>query len=104
MNHSCQRFLVSLFLTLWVCAAQSQPAFAQRSGSSETDLLKRSDVQEQLGLSADQITKISEFQKASSPGREIFDPFLARMKAVETEAERSKIREEMNQAIAAAKS
>jgi type II secretory pathway component GspD/PulD (secretin) len=81
------------------------PALAQNSGrtGSETDLLRREEIQQELGLSEAQKTQLSEAAASGSPGREVFDPFLQRMKDTTDEAARTKIREEMQAAILAAR-
>ena len=81
------------------------PALAQNSGrtGSETDLLRREEIQQELGLSETQKTQLSEAAASGSPGREVFDPFLQRMKDTADEAARTKIREEMQAAILAAR-
>jgi type II secretory pathway component GspD/PulD (secretin) len=91
----------SLVLSLALCVT----AFAQeptRTGN-ELDLLRNNDIRQQLGLSEVQLEKLTEAGKGASPGREVFEPFLQRMKDTRDEAERTKIREEMQQAIAKAK-
>ena len=103
MNH--RKFAKSfalLLLSLSVFAAEANAQGQGRTGN-ELDLLRRDDIREQLGLSETQTAKLEEAGKGASPGKEIFDPFLQRMKATEDEAERTKIREEMQSAIAKAK-
>jgi len=75
----------------------------QARAGSEADLLRRDEIQQELGLSETQKTQLSEAAAAGNPGREIFDPFLQRMKEEKDEAARTKIREEMQAAVAAAK-
>ncbi len=75
---------------------------APRVGS-ELDLLRNGELVQQLGLSQPQQDAIAEAVKGGSPGREIFDPFLQRMKETSDEAERTKIREEMKLATVKAK-
>ena len=70
---------------------------------SELDLLRNGELVQQLGLSQSQQDAIAEAAKGGSPGREIFDPFLQRMKETSDEAERTKIREEMKLATVKAK-
>jgi len=81
------------------------PAVAQNGGrtGSETDLLRREEIQQELGLSETQKTQLSEAAASGSPGREVFDPFLQRMKETTDEAARTKIRDEMQAAILAAR-
>ena len=62
---------------------------------SELDLLRNAELVQQLGLSQSQQDAIAEAAKGGAPGREVFDPFLQRMKETADEAERTKIREEM---------
>jgi type II secretory pathway component GspD/PulD (secretin) len=88
-----------LSLAFGVLSFAQEPA---RTGN-ELDLLRNDDIRQQLGLSAAQLEKLTEASKGGSPGREVFDPFLQRMKDTSDEAERTKIREEMQQAIAKAK-
>lgn len=92
----CITFLIQAF---------SQSTYGQANGrtGSETDLLRREEIQQELGLSETQKTQLSEAAAAGSPGKEIFDPFLQRMKDTKDEAERTKIREEMQKAIQAAR-
>ena len=94
-------FCTGLLLASILCV----PAVAQgqtRAGS-EADLLRRDEIQQELGLSETQKTQLSEVAASGNPGREIFDPFLQRMKEEKDEAARTKIREEMQAAVAAAK-
>ena len=81
------------------------PANAQATArpNSEADLLRRGEVQQELGLSETQQTQLTEAISSGSPGREVFDPFLQRMRETSDEDERAKIREEMQAAIQAAK-
>lgn len=96
------RIIAAAFLLVTVCT--SDGAFAQRrSTESEANLLRRDDVRGQLGLSADQIAKLEALQAGSNPGREVMDPFLERMRNTDDEAERTKIREELNAAVAKAR-
>jgi len=94
-------FASSLALLMFASAVANGQG-AVRSGS-ELDLLRNEEIRQQLGLSASQLEKLDEASKGGSPGREVFDPFLQRMKETDDEAERTKIREEMQQAIAKAK-
>ena len=94
--------LTLLLLSMSVFAAKTNAQGQGRTGN-ELDLLRRDDIREQLGLSETQTAKLDEAGKGASPGKEVFDPFLQRMKATEDEAERTKIREEMQSAIAKAK-
>lgn len=70
---------------------------------SELDLLRNAELVQQLGLSQSQQDAIAEAAKGGAPGREVFDPFLQRMKETADEAERTKIREEMKLATVKAK-
>ena len=70
---------------------------------SELDLLRNGELVQQLTLSQPQQDAIAEAVKGGSPGREIFDPFLQRMKETSDEAERTKIRDEMKLATVKAK-
>ncbi|MFM7059252.1 MAG: secretin N-terminal domain-containing protein [Planctomycetota bacterium] len=89
----------------WVALLLCLPVFGQNGGrtGSETDLLRREEIQQELGLSETQKTQLTEAAAAGSPGREVFDPFLQRMKETTDEAARTKIREEMQAAILAAR-
>lgn len=89
----------------WGLLCLCLPAFGQTGGrtGSELDLLRREDIQQELGISETQKTQLTEAAAASSPGREVFDPFLQRMKETTDEAARTKIREEMQAAILAAR-
>jgi type II secretory pathway component GspD/PulD (secretin) len=78
----------------------ARPVNAQ---GSELDLLRNDSIRQQLGLSTAQQEQLTEASKVGSPGREVFDPFLQRMKETSDEAERTKIREEMQQAISQAR-
>lgn len=101
----------SVFVVRWrmlacliVSLLATTPAIAQQGRvGSELDLLRREDIQEQLGISASQKTSLEEALSGASPGREIFDPFLQRMKETEDDAERATIREEMQAAVAKAR-
>lgn len=75
---------------------------APRLGS-ELDLLRNNELVLQLGLSQSQQDALAEAAKGGSPGREVFEPFLQRMKETADEAERTKIREEMKLATVKAK-
>ena len=75
---------------------------APRLGS-ELDLLRNDDLVLQLGLSQSQKDALAEAAKGGSPGREVFEPFLQRMKETADEAERTKIRDEMKLATVKAK-
>ena len=97
MVHAAASLVLSL--AFGVLSFAQEPA---RTGN-ELDLLRNDDIRQQLGLSAAQLEKLTEASKGGSPGREVFDPFLQRMKETSDEAERTKIREEMQQAIAKAK-
>ena len=94
-----------LFAGLLLAALFCSPAVvrAQARAGSEADLLRRDEIQQELGLSETQKTQLSEAAAAGNPGREIFDPFLQRMKEEKDETARTKIREEMQAAVAAAK-
>ena len=56
-------------------------------GGNELELLRNSEILDQLGLSPAQKEKLAEAGKGASVGREVFDPFLQRMKATDDEAE-----------------
>lgn len=77
-------------------------AFAQGSGA-EAELLRSNEVLEQLQLSEQQSTRLAEAMKGGSPPTSFFEPYLTRMKEVKEEAERTKIREEMQAALQKAK-
>ena len=95
MNHRKSAISIALLLlSLSVFAAEANSQGLGRTGN-ELDLLRRDDIREQLGLSETQTAKLEEAGKGASPGKEIFDPFLQRMKETDDEAERTKIREEM---------
>lgn len=70
---------------------------------SELDLLRNGELVQQLGLSQSQQDALAEAAKGGAPGREVFEPFLQRMKETADEAERTKIREEMKLATVKAK-
>jgi type II secretory pathway component GspD/PulD (secretin) len=70
---------------------------------SELDLLRNDELVLQLGLSQSQQDALAEAAKGGSPGREVFEPFLQRMKETADEAERTKIRDEMKLATVKAK-
>ena len=96
---------LSCYASLWAVLCTCVPLWAQNSSrtGSETDLLRREEIQRELGLSDSQKTQITEAAASGSPGREVFDPFLQRMKETSDEAARTKIREEMQAAILAAR-
>ncbi len=94
----------AILVVMLIITSSGPSAYAQRGAGGELDLLRREEIRQQLALSEAQIQKLEELQKGATPGREVFDPFLKRMAAVESEEERSKIREEMNQAVAKARS
>ncbi len=102
---SMLRRLLFAVCTSFLIQALSQSTYGQTNGrtGSETDLLRREEIQQELGLSETQKTQLTEAAAAGSPGKEIFDPFLQRMKDTKDEAERTKIREEMQKAIQAAR-
>jgi len=93
-------FLVMNAALVCHLAFLARPVIAQ---GSELDLLRNDSIRQQLGLSTAQQEQLTEASKGGSPGREVFDPFLQRMKDTSDEAERTKIREEMQQAIAKAR-
>ncbi|MBL8810510.1 MAG: hypothetical protein JNM43_10070 [Planctomycetaceae bacterium] len=92
------RFLVIVVAAL--CGTSH--AFAQGSGA-EAELLRSNEVLEQLQLSEQQSTRLAEAMKGGSPPTSFFEPYLTRMKEVKEEAERTKIREEMQAALQKAK-
>lgn len=100
MRRAC---LCGGLLAMCVLASSAVHAQGQTRAGSEADLLRRDEVQQELGLSETQKTQLSEVAAAGNPGREVFDPFLQRMKDEKDEAARTKIREEMQAAIVAAK-
>ncbi|MEO2019666.1 MAG: secretin N-terminal domain-containing protein, partial [Fuerstiella sp.] len=78
----------------------SSEASAQRSrGGSETDLLRRQEVHQELGLSEEQSKKLQELQASSQTTREQFEENRKKLEAAETDEEKTKIREEFGQAI-----
>ena len=79
-------------------------AFAQRRGGSETDFLKREDIQGQLSLSAEQTEKLKGLQDSATTSREVFSEFAEKLRAAENEEERNKIRAELQAAVAKANS
>ncbi len=86
------------FAGLETSTAQDAPRLG-----SELDLLRNQDLVLQLGLSQSQQDALAEAAKGGTPGREVFEPFLQRMKETADEAERTKIREEMKLATVKAK-
>jgi type II secretory pathway component GspD/PulD (secretin) len=92
---------IAFSLTL-AAGCPSVQAQRRRGSENESSLLRRSNIREELQLGEDQITKLDELQKQASPGREVMDPFLERMRATDDEEERAKIREELNAAVAKA--
>ncbi|MEO2029636.1 MAG: secretin N-terminal domain-containing protein [Fuerstiella sp.] len=75
-------------------------ASAQRSrGGSETDLLRREEVHQELGLSEEQSKKLQELQASSQTTRDQFEENRKKLEAAETDEEKAKIREEFGQAI-----
>lgn len=74
-----------------------------QGGGSEAELLRSGDVLAQLQLSEQQSTRLTEAMKGGSPSTAFFEPYLNRMKQTSDEAERTKIREEMQAAVAKAK-
>ncbi len=91
-------FLFAAVLGLSVTQVQAQ----QSRRGNELDLLRNGDVVRELGLTPAQEEKLAEVAKGANPGKEVFDPFLQRLKDAPTE-EHTKIREEMQAAIAKAK-
>lgn len=95
---------VLLLCAIWapasldIVTAQDAPRLG-----SELDLLRNDELVLQLGLSQSQKDALAEAAKGGSPGREVFEPFLQRMKETADEAERTKIREEMKLATVKAK-
>ena len=94
-----------LLLCVLVAPAGLETATAQDAPrlGSELDLLRNEELVLQLGLSQSQQDALAEAAKGGSPGREVFDPFLQRMKETADEAERTKIRDEMKLATVKAK-
>ncbi|MDG1894563.1 MAG: secretin N-terminal domain-containing protein [Fuerstiella sp.] len=90
------RSLVMLALALSI----GSEAAAQRSrGGSETDLLRREEVHQELGLSEEQSKKLQELQASSQTTREQFEENRKKLEAAETDEEKTKIREEFAQGI-----
>jgi type II secretory pathway component GspD/PulD (secretin) len=87
-------------LILGLVLALGSEASAQRSrGGSETDLLRREEVHQELGLSEEQSTKLQELQASSQTTREQFEENRKKLEAAETDEEKTKIREEFAQGI-----
>ena len=80
----------------------TSPVLAQGSGA-EAELLRSNEVLDQLELSEQQSTRLTEAMKGGSPPTSFFEPYLSRMKEVKEESERTKIREEMQAALQKAK-
>ena len=91
--------LIAMFIA--VC---SNVASAQRRGGSETDFLKREDIQSQLSLSEEQSQKLKDLQNSATTSREVFSEFAEKLRAAENEEERNKIRAELQAAVAKANS
>lgn len=96
--------MVVLFVLCLAIAATDVFAQAAARPTSEGDLLRREEVQQELGLSEAQRTQMAEAISSGTSGREVFEPFLQRMRDTSDEAERARIREEMQAAIQAARS
>lgn len=96
------RNLLSRLLLITFCVGICvSPAFAQRGrSSSESELLKREEVRSELGLTDEQSKKLEELQKSATVGRDFFEPFLKRIGDAKDKEEQSKIRDEMNAAVA----
>lgn len=82
---------------LLIMAAPS--ALAQRTGGSETELLRRSEVHGELGLSEEQSKKLEELQAKSNTSREDFEQFRKDLNAAGSDEEKTKIREEFSQKV-----
>ena len=101
-----QPALRTAFILCAILAADSRTTVTAQDGpkvGSELDLLRNGELVQQLGLSQSQQDALAEASKGGSPGREVFDPFLQRMKETSDEAERTKIRDEMKLATVKAK-
>jgi type II secretory pathway component GspD/PulD (secretin) len=101
-----QPALRTVLILCAILAADGSPSATAQDAprvGSELDLLRNEELVQQLGLSQSQQDALAEAAKGGSPGREIFDPFLQRMKETSDEAERTKIREEMKLATVKAK-
>ena len=88
--------IVTIALLLTVC---SSVVMAQRSRGSETDLLRRTEVHTELGLSEEQSTKLQELQAKSNPSRDDFDKIKQAIDAAESEEEKKKIRDDFSEQI-----
>jgi type II secretory pathway component GspD/PulD (secretin) len=95
-------FIIIVAASFLMIAGNTHAQAQRRGQESESSLLRRSSTREELQLSEEQTAKLDELQKASSPGREVMDPFLERMRATDDEAERARIREELSAAVARA--
>lgn len=58
-------------------------------------LVNREEVQKELQLTPDQIKQLEEAAVSMRPTRESMEPFMTRMRAAQTDEERTKVREEM---------
>ncbi len=89
---------------LGILLALGSEASAQRSrGGSETDLLRREEVHQELGLSEEQSKKLQELQASSQTTREQFEENRKKLEAADTDEEKTKIREEFAQEIVKAR-
>lgn len=77
----------------------AHPAVAQRTGGSEAELLRRSEVHRELGLSEEQSQKLEELQAKSNTSRDDFEQFRKDLSAATTDEEKTKIREEFSQKV-----
>ena len=92
--------VIRILVILGLALSFSSEVSAQRSrGGSETDLLRREEVHQELGLSEEQSKKLQELQQSSQTTREQFEENRKKLEAAETDEEKTKIREEFGQAI-----
>lgn len=83
----------TILLALLVVSTAGSNALAQRSRGSETDLLRREEVHQEIGLSEEQTKKLQELQAKSTTSRDDFEKYRKDLEAAETDEDKKKIRD-----------
>ncbi|MEQ9411375.1 MAG: hypothetical protein RIK87_26915 [Fuerstiella sp.] len=91
--------IIRILLSTLCLLLAAAPAVAQRSRGSETDLLRRTEVHQELGLTEEQSTKLQDLQNQSTPTRETFEQYRKELEAASSDEEKAKIREDFSQKV-----
>ena len=93
LTHSMKRIVTTLLLLL---GPVSQSAFAQRPPGPESELLRRTEIHSELGLSDEQSQKLQDLQEKSTTSRDDFEQYRKDLEAAETDEAKTKVREEFS--------